>query len=366
MSPQVTYVVLPTNNAYTCEVILPERSPIRGLVGSPATQKSLAKQSAAFDTCLLLRKNNLLDDHFKSIYYKRLPIMRNAKLAINSKKTSQYDMISKPSFWVKGRGTIPEVIYATVLVLIPSRILTRDHQSLIFLTRERLPEFPKFSLYLEDDIETEVISLPMKEALAVSESDLEALTTFTLRVFRDVFHKTYEPQPEMMPYWLAPGATCSMKNQENLDPRDVIDWTTLQFVQANDELLWSDDKPPEFLADRFIFDKWDGRYRYFTFAIDSTLRASDPPPSFLPRRRHMDNILSYCLSLYKNARKHFLETCNWNQPVVRAELVRLRRNLLDKMSDQERKVETRCVICPEPLKISAVSQTCDGRTRFVC
>ncbi|KAL2001634.1 hypothetical protein VTN02DRAFT_1519 [Thermoascus thermophilus] len=354
VSPQVTYVVLPTNNAYICEVILPERSPIRGLVGSPATQKSLAKQSAAFETCLLLRKNKLLDDHFNSIYHKRLPVMRNAKLAINSKKTSQYDMISKPSFWSKGRGTIPEVIYATVLVLIPSRTLARDHQSLIILTREKLPEFPQFPLYLEDGIETEVISLPVKEALAVSESDLEALTTFTLRVFRDVFHKTYEPQPEMMSYWLAPGATCPVKNQENIDPRDVIDWTTLRFVQENDELLWSDDKPPGFLADRFVFDKWDGRYRYFTFAIDSTLRASDPPPSFLPRRRHMDNILSYCLSLYKNARKNFLETRNWNQPVVRAELVRLRRNLLDKMSDQERKVETRCVICPEPLKISAI------------
>lgn len=347
--------MLPTNNAYTCEVILPERSPIRGLVGRPATQKSLAKQSAAFDTCLLLRKHNLLDDHFNSIYHKRLPVMRNAKLAINTKKTNQYDMLSKPSFWGRGRGKIPETLYVTVLVLIPSRALTRHHQNFILLTRERLPEFPRFPIFLEDDIETEISSLPIKDALAVSESDLEALTTFTLRVFRDIFHKTYERQPEMMPYWLAPGITLPTNSQENLDPRCAIDWTTLAFVQENDELVWSEDKPAEFLADRFVFDNWDGRYRYFTLGVDSALRPSDPPPSFLPRRRYMDDILNYCLSLFKNARKRFLETCNWNQPVVRAELVRLRRNLLDKMTDQERAVETRCVICPEPLKISAVS-----------
>ena len=82
---------------------------------------------------------------------------------------------------------------------------------------------------------------------------------------------------------------------------------------------------------------------------------SSPPPPFVARRRHMNDVMNYCLSLSKNSRAKFLSTCHWDQPVLRAELVRLRRNLLDKMTDTERDVETRCFICIEPLKVSAVS-----------
>jgi hypothetical protein len=131
----------------------------------------------------------------------------------------------------------------------------------------------------------------------------------------------------------------------------------LKDVQENDDLPWSAETPAEYLLDRFIFDKWDGRYRYFTVAIEDKLRPSDPPPVFMSRRRHMESIMDYCLSLYKNSRAKFLATCNWNQPVIKAELVRLRRNLLEKMTEQERNVETRSVICLEALKISAVSRT---------
>ena len=87
---------------YECEVILPEGSPIRGLIGKPEARKSLAKQSAAFEACILLRNKGLLDEHFVSTYQRRLPAMRNAKLSITSKKTTQYSMIVKPSFWRQG------------------------------------------------------------------------------------------------------------------------------------------------------------------------------------------------------------------------------------------------------------------------
>lgn len=353
-SPQVHYVVLPSSNEYFCEVILPEKSPIRGFTGSLAAQKSLAKQSAAFDTCLLLRKNGLLDDCFLSKYQRRLPLMRNAKLAIDSKKTNEYDMISKPVIWNQNSGTVPKVLYVTVLRLTPSKTLKRDHQNLILLTREKLPNFPRFPLFLEDDVETEVSSLPIKAAMTISTEHLEALTTFTLRVFRDLFHKTYEHNPESMPYWLAPAAMDSGQIEECNDPFGLINWVTLTFVQENDELFWTVDSPKEFLIDRFVFDRWDGRYRYFTLQVEDSLHPSDPPPAFMPPRRHMDTIMSYCLSLFKNARAKFLAGCTWDQPVVRAELLSLRRNLLDRMTDQENMAERRCMICPEPLTISAI------------
>jgi endoribonuclease Dicer len=351
----VNYIVFCTNDSYVCEVILPEKSPLRGLTGKPASRKLLAKQSAAFEMCLLLWKNGLLDNHFVSTYHKRLPAMRNARLAIKSKKTNEYDMLVKPRLWGKSHGTMPHAVHATILTLKPSRALRRPYQSLAFLTREVLPAFPPFPLFLEDDVETEVICVPLETLLDLSEMDLEILTTFTLRIFQDVFHKVYERQTEMMTYWLAPVNLQYNSASTDLNPRLVLDWTILHMVQNNDEICWTHEKPGDFLADRFVFDKWDGRYRYFTSKVESDLRPSDKPPSVVAHRRHMDNIMSYCLSLFKNARARFLETCDWSQPVVSAELVRLRRNLLDKMTEEERKIETKCYICPEPLKISVVS-----------
>jgi endoribonuclease Dicer len=105
-------VVLPTNNTFVCEVILPERPPIRGLTGTPASNKSTAKWSAAFDTCVLLRKHRLLDNHFNSVYHKRLPAMRNARSAIPCKKTNEYDMIQKLALWTKDRGIRSRILFA--------------------------------------------------------------------------------------------------------------------------------------------------------------------------------------------------------------------------------------------------------------
>lgn len=151
MTAQVTYAVLPTNNTFVCEVILPERSPIRGLTGTPASNKSTAKRSAAFDTCLLLRKHRLLDNHFNSVYQKRLPAMRNARLAITCKKINEYDMIQKPALWARDRGIRPRILYATVITFKPTKPLARELASVILLARERLPELPSFSIYLEED-----------------------------------------------------------------------------------------------------------------------------------------------------------------------------------------------------------------------
>ncbi|KAL3472099.1 hypothetical protein BJX99DRAFT_266234 [Aspergillus californicus] len=351
---QVTYVVLPVNGTFVCEVILPERSPIRGLTGSPAMNKSTAKRSAAFDTCVMLRKQKLLDDHFNSIYHKRLPAMRNAKLAISCKKTNQYDMVLKPSTWAKGRGMLPDMVHLSVVSFKPTRQLTRQLANIILLTREKLPVIPEFSIFLEDDnIETIVHTSSVEKALAISVEELSAVTAFTLRIFRDVFQKTYTCEPGSMSYWLTPASTQDIPYAD-ADPATCIDWNIVTMVNDTDELVFAEGTNPELLCDRFVFDPWDGRHRYFTLSVDESLQASNPPPEFVPRRRHMDSIMNYCISLSKNSRAKFLSKCDWNQPVLRAELVRLRRNLLDKMSEQEKGTETRCFVCLEPLMVSAI------------
>jgi endoribonuclease Dicer len=356
ISANVSYIVTPERELFRCEIILPEKSPARGVVGCPEPTKALAKQSAAFDTCLLLRKHRLLDDHFNSVYHKRLPAMRNAKLAITSKRTDQYSMRTKPSIWARQQGTIPSRLWATVICLIPSAPLVRAPGSLVLLTREPIPQVPIFPVYLDNDIMTTVQSLRIDGFLEVSSQELDKLTSFTLAVFHDVFHKTYTPVSEQFPYWLAP-ARQDFDAGLPTSTFDAIDWEALQYVQDYPKILWSPDMKPDSLLNRFIYDDWNGKYRYFPLDVDPNLRPSDPPPPYAPSRKWSDNIMNWSLSLSKNSRPKFFDRCLWNQPVLQAELICLRRNFLDRAADEEKAVNSRCVICPQPLVISPVSLT---------
>ncbi|KAJ5713331.1 dicer-like protein 1 [Penicillium malachiteum] len=353
-SAQVSYFTRPVAGMFVCEVILPEKSPIRGLVGLPETSKLLAKQTVAFDACLLLRKQKLLDDNFRSIYHKRLPAMRNAKLAIVSKKTNQYTMICKPSIWNENQGNVPEKLYGMVFKFIPLEKLDRERRSIALLTRVKLPTIPKFPLYLENDKEIIIESIVFDSTVAVHATDLTHLSQFNVAAFRDVFHKTFDATAEQFPYWLAPIRSEAQLDSSSVLLRDVIDWETLREINDNDELKWSKDMDPGFLLDRFLYDGWDGKKRYFPLSVDTSLRPSDPPPPDMPHRKWTKDILNYSLSLSKNSRVKFLENADWEQPVLQAECVCLRRNFLDRATEAERTETTRCVICPQPLTISAI------------
>lgn len=203
----------------------------------------LARQSAAFDACLLLRKQNLLDDNFRSIYHKRLPAMRNAKLAIVSNKTGQYKMICKPSIWKENQGSAPDKLYGMVFNFIPLQSLSREHRSILLLTRVRLPPIPDFPLFLENDKETTIQTIVFDSTLSVLNHDLDCLSQFTLAVFRDVFHKTFEPITGNFPYWLAPIRPGVVVDRSTILPKDVVDWDILNFVHEQREQKWTQHGP---------------------------------------------------------------------------------------------------------------------------
>lgn len=352
----VSYLMLPDGEKFVCEVLLPDKSPVRGVVGTAESSKALAKGSAAFDTCLMLRKSNLLDTNFRPIFHRRLPAMRNAKLAITSKKQDKYDRRCKPSLW-NHIGTIPTVLYAMLIRFNPVKRLTRQHAPLILLSRTKLPDFPTFPIFLDDDIETTIETVCVNNPLVVNTEQLYDLTDFTVSIFRDIFHKTFDPMAEAFPYWLAP-ARLDVEPECALErPNERIDWEVLSFVHEHREWKWSKDMDPESLLDRFMYDPWSGKFRYFPLKVDPNLRPSDPPPSYAQRRRdvNMQNIMNYSLSLGKRSRSHFLEYCDWNQPVLQVEMVSLRRNFLDKANVSKRSERALCVVCPEAVILSAVS-----------
>ena len=352
---QPNYVISVQNGQFTCEVILPESSPLRSVIGRSAPRKLTAKKSAAFEACLMLRKGKYLDANLLPIYEKHLPAMRNAQLALHLKNTGSYEMRTKPSIWASSVGTVPLELYVTVLNIEQPQQDNITCRSLAILTRSALPSFPRFPIYLNCGSKSQVLCTSSKHGLQVTKSEIEAINIFTLRIFSDIFNKVYEPDAARMPYWLAPVSE-GAPNLEEVLSRSLIDWDIVQCVQSQESLPWDQDTPDSFFANRFLVDPLDGGRRYFTVGVHPSLKPLDPVPPDACTRRFMENILDYSTSLFKSSRARV--TFKAEQPVIVAHRVVHRRNWLDEITEKEKYVTTKCYVCPEPLRISTVSVTC--------
>ena len=351
---QATFVMTVEHKQYVCEVILPENSPVISAIGRPAARKSIAKRSAAFEACILLRKGGHLDDHLIPTYHKQLPEMRNAHLALNMKQTNCYDMKIKPSLWENTRGSRPEALFMTVLEIETPESLERSYQPLALLTRTQLPEFPTFHLYLQVGKTTKLLSTSILKSLKLEGSSLAELNCFTLRVYKDIFNKEFEDNIPKMSYWLAPVVAHREISREEPFPASLIDWQILNDVHKLEELGWDENKPHSYLEDRYIVDKWSGGRRFFSVGVVSGLRPNDPVPDDIIVSKERKSILDSTVTLFKKSR----ERARWspNQPVVLAHCVPHRLNWLDDFTEKEIGHQSKSYICPEPLLISAVSK----------
>ena len=350
VSQQPQYIMSPEGGRYICEVIMPVNSPFERSKGLHSARKATAKRSAAFEMCKLLRENNYLDANLLPIYAKNLPAMRNAQLALNSKKSNLYPMKLKPTLWERERGTMPTKVYLTILDIEGS--LDRPHTPLGILTRNSPPEIPKFPMFLNSGNVAHVTVESLDTAMDVDASVIETATDFTLLLFRDVFNKTYEKNPTMMSYWIVP----LLKGEKSIthDPRSKIDWETLKLVAGREEYEWSPEMPNEFLKDRFLIDRWNGGRRWFTIAVDPTKKPLDPVPDDAVRSRWMENILEYSISLFKKSRAGVAWKWKTDQPVIEVDQMQFRRNILAKPEKKEKKLRTKAWVVPQMLKISTI------------
>jgi endoribonuclease Dicer len=346
------YFMASQNKQFICEVILPDTAPIRGAVGRPASTKQVAKCSAAFEACLILRRGKYLDANLLSTYVKQLPAMRNAHLALNSKKQEAYDMRTKPELW--SVDSIPDKLYLTVFTIADPSCLLRPSQPLGLLTRSALPQFPDIPLFFGQGRQSRVMSRPLSKAIQLETSMLDMINEFTLRIFDDVFSKEYIADLARTPYFLVPIKISTLVTDS---PTNLIAWDILIQVQANVELHWNDNTPDAFFEDRYIVDLYDGSRKLWTKKVTHDYKPLDPvPPETAPRagtRKNNDNITEYSCSLWSKARSY--RTFREDQPVVEAEYIPLRRNLLDDGDFVESEAPKKCFIILEPLKISAVS-----------
>ncbi|KAH0491956.1 hypothetical protein TgHK011_003357 [Trichoderma gracile] len=344
------YIVNAVGRKFIARVVLPEGSPIKTITGEAQQSKQLARCSAAFEACVRLIQKKYINGNLQPAFAKKLPEMRNARLALSSDKKSEYEMRIKPDFWSSCLGPeAPTSLYQTVIALAQPDALGRASRPLILLTRKPLPDIPSAPLYFGGGRTSSVFLSNSQTSLKVLPPQIEALASFTLRLFADVFSKEYEAKSHEIPYFIAPGLP-------SVDKVGQIDWRAVHIVHENERLEWKD-APDDFFKDKLAVDPWDGSRKYILHGINPNLKPSDPTPEGVPQpkslayKRVEHNIKEYSNSLSFNSRKRM----NWtdDQPVVNAELLPIRRNFLDEFFVNDESDGT-CYIIVEPLRVSPI------------
>ncbi|KAI0204785.1 hypothetical protein F4808DRAFT_474130 [Astrocystis sublimbata] len=351
------YIIHHVGGEFQCEVVLPNCSPIKSAIGRRVLSKQIAKCSAAFEMCLKLKKQKHLDDYLRSVFTKRLPVMQNARLAISSKKRAEYPMKRKPNAWsVLG---FPDKLFVTVITLQEPKALGRPSRPLALLTRHLLPRTATFPIFFGNERTSCVECTPLSAAMDCRSDEVEALNQFTLRIFKDVFSKEYVSDAEKMPYFLAP---LSYSHDAELttscrDSRTVIDWDCIRAVQNTPGYIEWETQSEDVFKDKFVVDTFDGSRKFYTKYKRPDLRPTDPQLPGLPRRHRskdskevtVDIWSSSISSLFRNVRNQM--TRRDDLPVIEAEYLPLRRNLLDQF-DINDKVDTTCFLVLQVFKIS--------------
>ncbi|KAL1840707.1 hypothetical protein VTJ49DRAFT_202 [Mycothermus thermophilus] len=353
------YVVVAMPGGFQCEVILPDSSPIRSATGRVHASKAVAKCSAAYEMCLQLVKNKYLDEHLRPVFTKQLPAMRNARLALSSKKQTQYDMRIKPEIW--SRLGEPTELYVTVLTLASPAALGYPSTPLLLLAREPVHEIAPFPLFFGNDRSSPAACIPVRGCLSVDETQLQGLTAFTLTVFKDVFSKEYEATAAQLPYFLAPTRLDHTYDFKSLsDPSAVIDWATVHFVQQNERFEYHLDELPDddFFRDKFVADPYDGARKFFLKRRRDDMKPTDLVPEGVVAPSHRAwsmagnerSVLNWSFASWSKSSTY--RTLQQDQPVFEAELLPVRRNFLDDEPGARPFAPETCFIVLEPMRIS--------------
>ncbi|KAK1728887.1 LOW QUALITY PROTEIN: RNase3 domain-containing protein [Colletotrichum acutatum] len=354
------YVVTNQGQSFIAEVQLPAQSPILSMTGMPHKRKQSARCSAAFELCKELIRKKYIDLNLQPIFTKKLPAMRNARLAISANKKAEYKMRTKPEIW--SRVGAFDQLFVTVLVLGSPDAVGKDKVSkpLLLLTREKLPDLPPIPLFFGNDQQSDAFAVSLPKPINISSADSELLKTFTLRVFKDVFSKEYEAMVCDMPYLLAPTTQSHFVDYQHADAATLIDWNHLQATKDKEYLDWDNSTSDEFFTNKLVVDPCAGSRKLRLRGVRKDLKPMDPVPEGVPDPCHRPwrdlavekNIKEYSVSLWMKSR--LKRTWRDTQPVVEAEVISLRRNLLDDFVEVTNEGSKVCYVILEPLRVSTL------------
>ncbi|KAJ2898912.1 putative Dicer-like protein [Zalerion maritima] len=357
LSPE--YTIVPVGHEFQAEVLLPRQSPIRKILGEIKRRKGVAKCSAAFEMCLELRRKKYLDDYLHPVFTKKLPKNHNARLAISPKKMDEYRMRIKPEIWSETNRGGPDQLYLTVITFSNPEALARKSKPLGLLFRKPLPNLPSVQLYFGTNRTSAANLLSVPVPLHPDEQQLEGLRIFTLRIFDDVFSKQFEASVADLPYLFAPLAISHGWSPSSEAGLRDINWDIIDVVESNESLGWQD-QPDGFFEGKYVLDRNSGGRKFFLNRVRKDMKPTDKVPEWVvppPSRGWKMRVAPRDIRLYSNslwakslAKFVYIE----DQPVVEAEIISLRLNLLDGDIKDEDMKPRNCFLILQPLVVSAL------------
>ncbi|KAI1268232.1 hypothetical protein F5Y18DRAFT_423590 [Xylariaceae sp. FL1019] len=357
--PTADYIIFNPGDGFRCDVVLPDASPVKHALGCIASTKQVAKCAAAFEMCLLLIKGKHLDENLRSTFVKRLPAMRNAQLAISSKKRDIYTMKMKPTAWSSTDGS--DSFFITILKLSDPDMLGRQSVPIALVTRVPLPRVANFPVFFGSQRGSNVECLPLPGDIMLTPDLVVSLNHFTLRIFKDVFSKEYAFEPAKMSYFFAPLMQIhDWRWSSETSHLNLIDWACVTRVQSSAEEESYENHALQNFCNRFVIDPHDGSRKFFTAQARPDLRPTNLQLPGVSTSRQIKkaqqqgtvvDIWNFSVSLWSKARTRISRDDNLT--VFEAEYVPHRRNLLDKSDDEEAN-QRKCFIVFQTLKLSAL------------
>ncbi|KAF1730136.1 Dicer-like protein 1 [Beauveria bassiana] len=346
--PKPEYVVCATGTNFTCWVILPDSAPFNSTTGILERSKVRARCAAAYEACTRLIEMGSINKNLQPTFKKNLPRMRNARLALSSKKQKVYTMLVKPKMWTSLPAGIPAVLFQTFVQVLPDSAAVTP---IALLTREELPDIGPIKLFVSADVVMSAKLIP-GGAVQVSPEQVQKLAAFTLCLFDDVFSKKFGAKDEEIPFYFAPA---SMALYE--DEKGAIDWQELEHVVLSMHQSPVVD-PGNIARHYFVVDPHSGARKFIIHEIEHALRATDQTPAGVPEHKNSGyqtsdrSIMQYSCSTRRAQRSSIV--FDTEQPVYKAWLLSLRRNFLDDDDMETAKGDQPCYITLQCLKVSAI------------
>ncbi|KYK57428.1 RNase3 domain-containing protein [Drechmeria coniospora] len=349
VTPDYVVTSSSTSKKFVATVILPEESPIKCKRGFAQRNKQLARGSAAFEACVELIEKKYINGHLQPTLSRRLPAMRNARLALSSNRREEYTMRVRSEIWCQ-LGYPATLFQHTYLLDNPEATGRRTHPILL-LTRKPLPKMEPMLFYFGKRTSAARLVGSAMPPLELASDEVDALAKFTLAIFRDVFSKDFNATPEELPYFIAPCAAIPVDGPSAAS----VDWNMMNMVAHDDVPEWRG-APEAFFAGKMAIDPWDGSRKFLIHGINKSLKPSDPVPEGVPMpkcrayRLVEQTIKEYSNSLSIKSRQR--QTWDEGQPVLDAELLSLRRNFMDEDTAERGNADMGCCIILEPLVLS--------------
>lgn len=338
------YVVSTAGINFMGWVILPDSAPFKSATGSIERSKRQARSAAAYEACVTLIEMGYINKNLQPTFKKKLPKMRNARLALTSGIQQEYSMLVKPDLWASLPTSPPTKLFQTFIEL---------HQNnecitpLAILTRTAMPDVGPIRLFITKGVNTVAKLVPLGP-IEFSEGLLQQISSFTLKLFDEVFSKMFDAKVEEIPYYFAPSRPAHFGEATV----NVIDWALLSHITT------TPDETPDSGEQRFVIDPHNGSRRFIIHQVNPNLRATDPTPAEAPEHTSRGyqlaekNIMQYSCSTWTRLRSKL--NFDPEQPVYNALLLSLRRNFLIEEDNEAIKHDRPCHITLQFLRISSI------------